>query len=108
VIQDLRVVERIIGEDDALDSGLARITLPWEKIFARFTIRRDQDEKLALWAAPLGTPDPEACAFLSQWVHVRELSEPADHLWPCGCLPNEMDAHRGGCPLYPWGREDGR
>lgn len=26
------------------------------------------------------------------------------HLWPCGCLVNDADAHRKGCPVYPEGK----
>jgi hypothetical protein len=26
------------------------------------------------------------------------------HLWPCGCLVNDGDAHRVGCPEYPEGQ----
>jgi len=37
--------------------------------------------------------------------HVVFADSVPDHLWPCGCLRNDADAHRVGCPLYPEGRE---
>lgn len=30
-------------------------------------------------------------------------AEPPSHLWACGCLVNDGDAHRVGCPDHPEG-----
>lgn len=37
-----------------------------------------------------------------------EDDQAVSHLWPCGCLRNDGDAHRVGCPEYPEGKRGER
>jgi len=39
---------------------------------------------------------------------VQAEDDRPSHLWPCGCLINDGDAHRVGCPEYPQGRRGER
>jgi hypothetical protein len=59
--------------------------------------------------ARTGLTGAERRRMLSRAVaaYMQRFAQPAGHLWPCGCLVNDADAHRKGCPVYPEGRPAG-
>jgi hypothetical protein len=51
-----------------------------------------------------GVPDADGRYLAFPYYDFAGTYDTKPHLWPCGCLINDGDAHRVGCPEYPEGR----